>query len=149
MDEIRQLYKARAALEGICAAEFTRKATAEQRAELTRITEELDRIVELGTPETFGGLNAQWHALIMDGSGNPIIRSLVERLNTPIYHLLFRYLLRRRTDSVRRRQTTGRSCECILTVIPRVPRPPWAGMSRTDTDPVHARQALHFDSRGS
>jgi len=89
MDEVRQLYKARGALEGICAAEFTRLATPEQRKELQRITDELERVVELGTPEVFGGLNAQWHGLIMEGSRNPIIRSLVQRLNTPIHHLLF------------------------------------------------------------
>lgn len=89
MDEVRQLYKARGALEGICAAEFTRLATPAQRAELQRITDELERVVELGTPEVFGGLNAQWHGLIMEGSGNPVIRSLVQRLNTPIHHLLF------------------------------------------------------------
>lgn len=89
MDEVRQLYMARGALEGICAADFTRKATAEQRAQLQQIANELECVVELGTPEVFGGLNAKWHGFIMEGSGNPVIRSLVQRLNTPIHHLLF------------------------------------------------------------
>ncbi len=89
MDEVRQLYKARAALEGLCAAEFTRRATVEQKSDLQRLTSAMEQAVDQGRPETFGGLNAQWHGLIMDGSGNPVIQSLVQRLNTPIHHLLF------------------------------------------------------------
>lgn len=89
MDEVRQLYVARGALEGICAADFTRRSTAEQRAQLKEIAAAMERAVEQDTPELFGSLNAQWHGLIMEGSGNLTIRNLVQRLNTPIHHLLF------------------------------------------------------------
>ncbi|MEO8308912.1 MAG: GntR family transcriptional regulator [Pseudomonadota bacterium] len=89
MDEVRQLYRARAALEGLCAADFTRKASREQRAKLLKIAEAMENSVDKGAPESFGSLNAQWHGLIMDGSGNPVIQGVVQRLNTPIHHLLF------------------------------------------------------------
>jgi DNA-binding GntR family transcriptional regulator len=113
MDEVRQLYMARGALEGICAADFTRRATAEQRAQLQAIGDEMERVVELGTPEIFGGLNAQWHGLIMEGSGNPVIRSLVQRLNTPIHHLLFGTFYS--ADRLRSAATDHRVIlECIL-----------------------------------
>lgn len=113
MDEVRQLYKARGALEGICAAEFTRLATPEQRAELQRITDELEQVVEQGTTEVFSGLNAQWHGLIMEGSRNPVIRSLVQRLNTPIHHLLFESFYS--TDRLRSAAADHRAIlRCIL-----------------------------------
>ena len=89
MDEVRQLYRARAVLEGLCAADFTRNATSEQRDTLLQLTVAIEQSVESGAPESFGSLNAQWHALMIDGSGNPLIHGVVQRLNTPIHHLLF------------------------------------------------------------
>jgi len=89
VDEVRQLYRARGALEGICAADFTRKATREQRAKLQKLSKTMERAVETDMTESFGSLNAQWHELIMEGSGNPVIRGLVQRLSTPVHHLVF------------------------------------------------------------
>ncbi|MCB5425931.1 GntR family transcriptional regulator [Altererythrobacter sp. CC-YST694] len=89
MEEVRQIYRARAALEGLCAADFTRKANKEQREELFGIAGEMERCVEMGTPESFGLLNARWHAMIMECSGNLVIRDLVQRLDTPVHHLVF------------------------------------------------------------
>ena len=89
MDEVRQLYRARAALEGICAADFTERASDEDKNRLSRIAEEMEACVEGGSPERFGQLNAEWHSLIMQGAGNGVIESIVKRLNTPVHHLLF------------------------------------------------------------
>ena len=49
MDEVRQLYQARGALEGICAADFTRKAT--EAESLRESATEMERCVEEGAPE--------------------------------------------------------------------------------------------------
>ncbi len=89
MDEVRQLYEARGALEGICAADFTRRATDTQKAELARIASEMEDCVAGATPEHFARLNAQWHNLIMEAAGNLVIKGIVHRLNTPIHHLVF------------------------------------------------------------
>jgi DNA-binding GntR family transcriptional regulator len=89
MDEVRQLYHARGALEGICAADFTRRATAEQRAELARLAEEMEVCVAGHAPQDFARLNAKWHNLIMDAAGDGVIKGFVQRLNTPIHHLVF------------------------------------------------------------
>ena len=89
MAEVRQLYRARGALEGIGAADFTRNASAEEKAELLEIAAEMERCVEDGAPERFGRLNARWHSLIMEGAGDLVIRGVVRRLNTPIHHLVF------------------------------------------------------------
>lgn len=89
MEEVRQLYRARAALEGICAGDFARLATAEEKQRLREIAEEMEECVEGGTRERFGQLNAQWHTLIMRVTGNVVIETLVKRLNTPVHHLVF------------------------------------------------------------
>ena len=89
MEEVRQIYRARAALEGICAADFTRRASAEEKERLAALSEALETCVEEGASERFGRLNAEWHDTVMTGSGNDVIRGLIQRLNTPIHHLVF------------------------------------------------------------
>lgn len=88
-DEIRQLYEARAALEGICARDFTLRASEEQIARLTGLAAEMEACADSHTPEKFGKLNAAWHKLIMEGAGNNMIEDLISRLNTPVLHLQF------------------------------------------------------------
>jgi DNA-binding GntR family transcriptional regulator len=89
MDEVRQLYTARGALEGLCAADFTRKATAGQKAEVARLAREMEDCVASARPEQFSQLNSRWHNLLMEGGGNQVIQDIVHRLNTPIHHLVF------------------------------------------------------------
>lgn len=89
MKEVQQLYRARGALEGICAADFTRMASAEEIDRLDEIATEMERCVDSGAPERFGELNSTWHSMIMDGAGDLVIKGVVQRLNTPIHHLVF------------------------------------------------------------
>jgi DNA-binding GntR family transcriptional regulator len=89
MDEVRQLYTARGALEGLCAADFTRKASPDQKAELARLASEMEDCVAGALPELFAKLNSRWHNLLMEGGGNQVIQGIVHRLNTPIHHLVF------------------------------------------------------------
>jgi DNA-binding GntR family transcriptional regulator len=89
MDEVRQLYHARGALEGICAADFTRLASDAQKAELAEIAGQMEVCVAGPAPEQFASLNSRWHNLIMDGAGNDVIKGIVQRLSTPIHHLVF------------------------------------------------------------
>lgn len=88
-DEIRQLYEARAALEGICARDFTLRASPEQVARLVSLAEEMEGCADSHTPEKFGKINAAWHRLIIEGAGNNMIEELIGRLNTPVLHLQF------------------------------------------------------------
>jgi len=88
-DELRHIYRARTALEGIAAADFAIYATDEQRARLEAIQEELERCIIERSPERFGRLNAEWHELIVEGSGNIIAGELLQRLSVPIHRLLF------------------------------------------------------------
>lgn len=89
MREVRQLYRARAALEGLCAADFAQDATPQQRGRLRSITEEMERCIDQGSTEMFGKLNAEFHSMLMRVPQNDVIEGLVRRLNTPVHHLLF------------------------------------------------------------
>ncbi len=89
MEEVRQLYRARAALEGICAGDFSLRANEAEKEQLRELAAAMEDCVEGGSRELFGALNAQWHTLIMQVSGNSVIAGLVRRLNTPVHHLLF------------------------------------------------------------
>jgi len=89
LEEVAQIYRARVALEGICAGDFARNASPAQKAQLCAVQEELDRSVEQRAPDRFGRLNLEWHRLIVEGSGNGVIAELLKRLNVPIHRLLF------------------------------------------------------------
>ena len=89
LEEVRQIYRARAALEGVTAADFAIVATDEQRGRLQQLQDELELCVENHAPERFGRLNAEWHQLLVDGSGSVLIGELLQRLNVPIHRLLF------------------------------------------------------------
>jgi len=89
LEEVAQIYRARTALEGICAADFARHASPHYKEQLCLVQEQLDRCVEERAPDRFGRLNIEWHRLIVDGSGNTVIAELLQRLNVPIHRLLF------------------------------------------------------------
>lgn len=89
IEEVRQIYRARVALEGICAADFARCATPEQLDRLEEIQLELESCMRENAPERFGRHNQDWHLLLVKGSGNEMIAQLLERLNVPIHRLLF------------------------------------------------------------
>jgi Transcriptional regulators len=87
--EVKQIYRARAALEGVSARDFTLNATDEMKQRLLELHKELDACVEMRANDRFGQLNNQWHRLLVQGSGNEVIDELLERLNVPIHRLLF------------------------------------------------------------
>jgi len=89
LEEVAQIYRARVALEGICAADFARFASDAHKEQLRSVQEQLDRCVEERAPDRFGRLNIEWHRLIVEGSGNAVIAELLKRLNVPIHRLLF------------------------------------------------------------
>jgi DNA-binding GntR family transcriptional regulator len=88
-DEIRQIYRARMALEGLAAGDFAVADAPELKARLAKVQEELNSIEHTGDHERFARLNDEWHRLIIEGSGNDYVRRFVERLRVPVYRLLF------------------------------------------------------------
>ncbi len=92
LEELRQIYRARIALEGISARDFAMRASPEQRARLAELMDELDSAVADGAPDRFNGLNAEWHKLIIEGAGNELVAGILGRLNIPIQRMLFESL---------------------------------------------------------
>lgn len=89
LDEVRQIYRARMALEGMAAHDFTVSADAATLARLVALQDQLDACVRDRAPDRFGRLNNEWHRLIVEGSGNKVISDHLQRLNVPIHRLLF------------------------------------------------------------
>jgi DNA-binding GntR family transcriptional regulator len=89
LDEVRQIYRARMALEGMAMHDFTRKADRAMMARLQLLQDDLDSCVTDRAPERFGRLNTEWHRLIVEGSGNKVIAEHLLRLNVPIHRLMF------------------------------------------------------------
>lgn len=89
VEEIRQIYRARVALEGISAADFASIGTEEDKAALKAIQDELDESVETHAPERFAQLNEKWHRLVIAGARNDLIAETLGRLNVPINRMLF------------------------------------------------------------
>jgi DNA-binding GntR family transcriptional regulator len=88
-DEVRAIYQARMALEGLAAAECATRADAVLRKRLRATQEQLDKVERRGDHERFATLNASWHRLVIEGSGNPYIAQFLTHLTVPIHRLLF------------------------------------------------------------
>jgi DNA-binding GntR family transcriptional regulator len=88
-DEVRHMYRARMALEGLAAADFAAAESPDLKRRLGRIQAELNNLEHTSDHERFAKLNDEWHQLIIQGSGNEYVRQFVERLRIPIYRLLF------------------------------------------------------------
>jgi len=88
-DQVRQIYCARMALEGLAAGECARRADAPFRQRLHDIQQELDAGESAGNHDQFARLNDAWHRMIIAGSGNEYVAQFLARLTVPIYRLLF------------------------------------------------------------
>ncbi len=89
LDEVRQIYRARMALEGIAAADFAAADAPELKARLLAIQEEMNQGESTGNHEQFARLNTAWHRLIIEGARNDYVQTFLATLTIPIYRLLF------------------------------------------------------------
>lgn len=98
-DEVRQIYRARMALEGLAAADFAAADAPKLKQRLQEIQDAMDQWRENGGHERFAELNSQWHRLIVQGSGNAYLSEFLSRLTVPIYRLFFSsFYTERRVD---------------------------------------------------
>lgn len=89
MDELRQIYRTRMALEGMAAHDFAKFGTSEQKAQLVAVQEQLNSCEHGANHERFASFNDEWHRLIIDGARNDYISAFLDRLRVPLYRLLF------------------------------------------------------------
>lgn len=88
-DEIRQIYRARMALEGVAAHDFAAADKHDSKAALASLQREMNGCEQTGDHERFARLNDAWHTLILEGAGNRYVQTFVERMRLPLYQLLF------------------------------------------------------------
>lgn len=89
MNEVRQIYKARMALEGMLAAEFAAADKPRLKQQLEKIQEQMNALEKTGNHRRFAQLNDDWHALIIKGAGNLYAARFLTQLSVPVYRLLF------------------------------------------------------------
>ncbi|MEY2926961.1 MAG: hypothetical protein RL367_1438 [Pseudomonadota bacterium] len=89
LDEVRQIYRARVALEGIAAADCAGLASPQTKKLLQELQAKLDDCVAKAEADRFGRLNREWHSHIIASSNNSYIAEMLERLSIPIYRLVF------------------------------------------------------------
>jgi DNA-binding GntR family transcriptional regulator len=89
MDEVRQIYSTRMALEGMAAREFAASDKAALKKKLNSVQKSMNALEDTGDHQRFAKLNDQWHALIIEGSGNGYAAHFLSQLSVPIYRLLF------------------------------------------------------------
>ena len=87
--ELRHIYRARSAIEGVAAADFATFASDAQRSRLEEIQVELEACMSDHSLERFGRLNTEFHDLLVEGSGSSTISAILQRLTVPIHRLLF------------------------------------------------------------
>ena len=88
-EQVHEIYRTRAALEGLAAAEFAAKDDADGKRRLQALQDALDAMDNTGDHQQFAQLNSQWHDLIIERSGNEYLRLFLTQLSVPIYRLLF------------------------------------------------------------
>ncbi len=88
-EEVRQIYRARMALEGLAAHDFAAADDPLRKLELVRLQDAMNPLESSGDHAGFAKLNDAWHDLILEGSGNDYVRTFVDRLRLPLYRLLF------------------------------------------------------------
>ncbi|WP_083943078.1 GntR family transcriptional regulator [Sphingomonas soli] len=89
IEELRQIYRARMALEGMAAHDFALLGGQDQKQALMAIQEQLNTCENTADHERFAALNDEWHRLIIEGGRNDYIGTFVQRLRVPLYRLLF------------------------------------------------------------
>ena len=89
MDEVRQIYKSRMALEGMLAAEFAASDQTALKKRLQGIQERMNDLEKTGDHRRFAKLNDEWHGLIIKASGNQYAAHFLSQLSVPVYRLLF------------------------------------------------------------
>jgi DNA-binding GntR family transcriptional regulator len=89
IDEVRQIYHARTALEGMAAAAFAASDHTLLKKELKKLQQAMNKLERSGDHHHFATLNDAWHALIIEGSGNRYAAQFLRQLTVPVYRLLF------------------------------------------------------------
>jgi DNA-binding GntR family transcriptional regulator len=88
-EELSAIYRTRSVLEGLAAGELAASGAPETKQRLAEVQRDLDAAIVAGDHDAFARANDEWHATIIEGSGNPYVKQFVDRLLVPASRLLF------------------------------------------------------------
>lgn len=89
-EEVDETYRAREALEGLCARLVAERGSDRALGQLQQLQRDMDECEAESDNVRFPLINERWHELIISASGNGIVGSFLERLRIPIIAVQFR-----------------------------------------------------------
>lgn len=85
LDEIEELYEIRSSLEGLACRRAATRITAEQMAELERITEQIGRFTALGDNTAIDRYGREFHRVILEAGGSRRAGEILKQLQDHIH----------------------------------------------------------------
>lgn len=83
----RSIYEIRAVLEGLAARLFARRATADQLVALKKAVDDLASVYTNYTPQSMMRAKTEFYAVLLEGSGNPIVADMLRIIHTRVSQL--------------------------------------------------------------
>jgi DNA-binding GntR family transcriptional regulator len=120
-DGVRQMFQVRLALEGLAAQQFALRATGEELDALTGAYERIAATHETRDVDGFIAATDQFYEIILSGSGNEVIQTIVNSLRARLTYLRILALSHRErgTETIR---STQRLVEALRTQQPEASR---------------------------
>ncbi|GAC1318722.1 MAG: GntR family transcriptional regulator [Chloroflexota bacterium] len=84
--KMREMYPIVAVLEGLAAAEMTRQRDETLLDELMRLNQDMHAACAEENSDRFIDLNAHFHAIVIDHSGNPSLIAALQRFRAMVHH---------------------------------------------------------------
>ncbi|MEO6152672.1 MAG: GntR family transcriptional regulator [Croceibacterium sp.] len=88
-DDMRQIYRARMALEGLAAHDCAAFGSDDAKTMIRDLQEQMNGCEHTGEHRRFAQLNDAWHDAIIAAADNEYLRNFIVRLRVPLYRLLF------------------------------------------------------------
>ncbi|MDA9433860.1 hypothetical protein XH88_19095 [Bradyrhizobium sp. CCBAU 51627] len=83
----RSIYEVRAALEGLAARLFARRASLDQIEDLKKAVDELASVYTNYTPQRLKSAKSEFYRILLEGSGNPIVADMLRIIHTRVSQL--------------------------------------------------------------
>jgi DNA-binding GntR family transcriptional regulator len=87
LDQAREIYEVRRALEGLAARLFAERAGAEHHAALDAVMAALERAFTTGDTRAIVKATAQFYDVVLGGCGNEVVRRLISSLHARVTYL--------------------------------------------------------------
>jgi DNA-binding GntR family transcriptional regulator len=91
--EVISLYEVREVMEGLAARLAAERASAAERKEIKASFQDMAKALSANNIRGYIAMNSQFHALILNASGNAVLTAAITRLQTPVLRLQFESMM--------------------------------------------------------